>query len=424
MYTGVSTYPLAARNTQYFPSFGDGARGSRQEKTHHVVNAFDVARRQFGEYFDASSHAAAIKMMMAAFGPAPTDMFEQVTPSSGGYEVTQKDGSKLHITQDELSRAAQAFRFHGTDSDALKSANFAVTVLVKRKQMEEGHVRFDAALAQSVRGEYLRDCLGSLGVLGFAQPVRGSDMGEGLSVLSFGRESSVVLEGVEHYSVHRFEVDKHAKGYKLYADASSAKSPLGKAPLSEKPKDIWRGFFQGSANNCLTVAAIKAAMMRFGQRPCDVFRQVTARPYGFEVTMRDGFRLTLTREELRKAGSASDLRGDNQALGDDANFLYAASAKRALLENNRSFKRIQSFERALEELGQGEQLGYALHRLGLVAHIRESSAHELANGAIGVLDVGFHAAAVIEGAVDDYGVKSALSSPKWTDRSYRALKLI
>ncbi|MFP3449480.1 hypothetical protein SB765_31625, partial [Pseudomonas sp. SIMBA_067] len=84
---------------------------------------------------------------------------------------------------------------------------------------------------------------------------------------------------------------------------------------------VWSGFFQGAPGNCVTVSAIKAAMMRFGQSPQAIFRQVNAIPGGYEVVMRDSFSLRLTHEEINQARAASGLAGSDRRMLDDANFL-------------------------------------------------------------------------------------------------------
>ncbi len=66
------------------------------KKNNEVAPSFDIAQRRFGEDFDVSTHGAVIKMMMRVLGSTPADMFNQVTPSAGGYDVTMKDEFKVH----------------------------------------------------------------------------------------------------------------------------------------------------------------------------------------------------------------------------------------------------------------------------------------------------------------------------------------
>lgn len=391
-----------------------------------VINAFIVGERRFGENFDGSTHTAVIKMMMAALGPTPADMFSQVARSGNGFHVTMKDEFKVHVSHDELRQAARASRFSGDDAEAVRAANFALAVFVKRKQSVGGYASFAAALARTFQGETTLRCLQGMGVYGLSQYVPPSQMvGEGVVAVmgthNFG--SALVVNGGVHEQGHARPVgDRY--GYRLFADKPSASVAAKKAPASAKPKNIWSGFYQGGRpRNCVTVSAIKAAMMRFGQSPADIYRQITAMPSGYEVVMRDGYTVTLTHEQLSKAKAASGLRGSDQALLGDANFLFAVSARRAQLENN-DYRGGQSFEVAMETLNDGEFPGQALRRLGLFAYVRESNVDELAKGAIGTLASTEHSVAVIDGALDYFGEKQQLRSSRWMDTGLRALKLV
>ncbi len=395
------------------------------EKTKNWANAFTVGERRFGENFDGTTHAAVIKMMMATLGPTPADMFDQVTPSGNGYDVTMKDEFKVHVSQDELRQVALASRFGGDDAETVSAANFALAVFVKRKQGVGGYTSFEAALAKTLQGETTLRCLQGMGVYGLSQYVPPSEMvGEGVVAVmgthNFG--STLVVDGVGHHDGFPRQVGD-SYGYRLFADKPSSSKATHKAPASAKPQDIWGGFYQGTPSNCVTVSAIKAAMMRFGQAPADIYRQVMATQSGYEVVMRDGYTLTLAHEQLSKAKAASGLQGSDRALLDDANFLYAVSARRAQLENN-DFRASQSFEVAMETLNDGEFPGQALRRLGLFAYVRESNVDELAKGAIGTLASNAHSVAVIGGALDYYGEKQQLRTSRWMDTSLRALKLV
>jgi hypothetical protein len=395
------------------------------DKAKNWANAFNVGERRFGENFDGTTHAAVIKMMMATLGPTPAEMFNQITPSDSGYDVTMKDEFKVHVSQDELRQVAQASRFGGEDAELVRAANFALAVFVKRKQGVGGYASFEAALAKTLQGETTLRCLQGMGVYGLSQYVPSSQMvGEGVVAVmgthNFG--STVVVNGVGHHDGFPRLV-RNSYGYRLFADKPRSSATTNNTPASAKPQDIWSGFYQGTPSNCVTVSAIKAAMMRFGQSPADIYRQVTAISAGYEVVMRDGYTLTLTHEQLNKAKAASGLQGSDRALLDDANFLYAVSARRAQLENN-DFRASQSFEVAMETLNDGEFPGQALRRLGLFAYVRESSVDELAKGAIGTLADTGHSVAVIDGALDYFGEKQQLRSSRWMDTGFRALKLV
>lgn len=397
----------------------------RSASTKPIVSAFDVAERRFGEHFDASTHAAVIKMMMATLGPTPGDMFNQVTPVGNGFDVTMKDEFKVRISQDELRRVAEASRFSGHDAQAVWAANFALAVFVKRKQQVGGYANFEAALTKSLQGETTLRCLRGMGVYGLCQYVPPREMvGEGVVAVmethNFG--SALIVEGLgQHYGKPRQVGSRY--GYRLFADKPRANKIKLKALGGERPKDIWGGFYQGAPGNCVTVSAIKAAMMRFGQRPADIYREVTATPKGYEVVMRDGFRLALTHEQLSEARVSSGFGGHDRAMLEDANFLFAVSARRAQLENN-DFRGAQGFDVAIQTLNDGEYPGQALRRLGLSGYLRESDVKELIGGAIGTLSDSGHSMTVIDGVLDYYGRRHILQASHWKDRSLRALKLV
>lgn len=394
------------------------------QKNRNWANAFNVAERRFGERFDGTTHAAVIKMMMATLGPTPADMFDQVTASGSGYDVTMKDEFKVHVSRDELKQVARASRFSGAEGEVVNAANFALAVFAKRKQQMEGHAGFGDALAKTLQGETTLRCLQGMGVYGLSQYVPpsemvGKDVVAVMSTHNFG--STLVVDGVGHYDGFARLVGNNY-GFRLFPSVSKSKSREA-VPASKKPKDIWSGFYQYASGNCVTVSAIKVAMMRFGQKPHDIFRKVTERPGGYEISMRDGFTLMLTHQELAMARQASQFRGTDPALLEDANFLYAVSAKRAQLQNN-DFRASQSFEVAMQTLNDGEFPGNALRRLGLFAYIRESSAKEMASGVIGTLAGNGHSVAVVDGALDYFGDKQALRSSRWMNTALWALKLV
>ncbi|MBP1125731.1 MULTISPECIES: hypothetical protein [Pseudomonas] len=188
------------------------------------------------------------------------------------------------------------------------------------------------------------------------------------------------------------------------------KSNPGKKPgMGREPGNIWSGFRQGPDGNCVTVSAIKSAMMKFGQKPTDIFRDVKAAGDGWDVQMRDGFQLHLSKGELQQAAQQARFLGDDPAMMTDANFLYAASAKRAQMEGNNGFgegndhNARRSYLDALVSLNDGEHASEGLDRLGLKGLYRQSSRDELASGALGVVNYGGHSMAVIGGQVELWG---------------------
>ncbi|MEN5151329.1 hypothetical protein [Pseudomonas orientalis] len=190
----------------------------------------------------------------------------------------------------------------------------------------------------------------------------------------------------------------------FHADYKPDKSNPGKKPgMGKEPGNIWSGFCQGPEGNCVTVSAIKAAMMKFGQKPTDIFKDVRMAGDGYEVQMRDGFQLYLSRGELQMAARQAGFKGNDPAMMTDANFLYAASAKRAQMENNDG-RALASFFTAMQTLNDGEWSTEALDRLGLKGLYRSSSSAELAGGGVlGVVDDGEHSMAVIGGRLELWG---------------------
>ncbi|WP_262383016.1 hypothetical protein [Pseudomonas gessardii] len=194
-----------------------------------------------------------------------------------------------------------------------------------------------------------------------------------------------------------------------YHDYKLDKSNPGKKPsMGREQGNIWSGFSQSQGTgNCITIAAIKAAMMKFGQEPTDVFRDVRAAGDGFDIQMRDGFQLHLSKDELRTAAEVARFEGDDPALMTSANVMFAASGKRAHMEGNRAASPQEndenarrSYRDALESLMDGEGDHEGLDRLGLKGLYRQSSHHELASGGLGIINYSQHSMAVIGGQVE------------------------
>lgn len=135
-----------------------------------LSTAFESPERAFGEHYNASSHSAVIKLMMHTFGTQPEAMFSSVRSNRGGYDVTMKDGYRLHLSQQELQQAGAASRFTGSDNEILGSAHFALAVFIKRKQLGSGNAAdltsFTSALTASLQGETTFNMLKGMGLSG------------------------------------------------------------------------------------------------------------------------------------------------------------------------------------------------------------------------------------------------------------------
>lgn len=175
----------------------------------------------------------------------------------------------------------------------------------------------------------------------------------------------------------------------------------------KKPDNIWSGFSQGPDGNCVTVSAIKAAMMQFGQKPTDVFQEVKQNGSGFDVTMRDGFKLSLSQNELQQAATHARFKGDDPAMMTDANFMYAASAKRAQIENNDGSAG-RSFQAAMSSLNDGEYSREGLDRLGLRGRYRPATDADLRNSKVGTIEYDGHSMAVIDGRIELWGRRGSV----------------
>lgn len=407
------------------------------EKPAGILNGFNAVEPRFGESFDVSSHAAVIKMIMLRFGQSLTDMLESVTPAGGGYEITMKDGFAIHLSQQELKQASQASRFAGPDREAVSQANFMWAVYVKRRQLTRFDPApdnsFERALSSALKGDTPYRVLKDLGMIGFLRLVAADKMqarGAAGVINTFGYSSAFVLEGVQHSAGSKAPVAR-SYGYMLAGeipaglpiDSSAVVSPTSDVPVGIKPADIWGGFYQGVEGNCVTVSAIKATMMKYGQNPRGIYKSITPTRDGFTVTLRDGCTVHLTHDELKKAREGSHFKGADSGLLKDANFLYAVSAKRAQMENH-EFRAAASFEAAMGTLNDGESPGDALRRLGLYAFTRQSSVQELAGGVIGTLANFRHSVVVVDGALDDYGAPTRLRTSGWMREDGTALKLV
>ncbi|WP_010175759.1 hypothetical protein [Pseudomonas sp. PAMC 25886] len=174
-----------------------------------------------------------------------------------------------------------------------------------------------------------------------------------------------------------------------------------------KADDIWGGFRQGPDGNCVTVSAIKAAMAKFGQSPTDIYKEVKKIAEGYRVTMRDGFALTLSRQELAEGIRGAKFVGRDKQMLKDAHFLFAVSAKRAQMENNDGTAK-RSFSAAVRSLNDGEDergAGEGFLRLGLKSHMKKVPVSTLAKGTLGMVNRTGHSVAVINGIEELYGKK-------------------
>lgn len=175
----------------------------------------------------------------------------------------------------------------------------------------------------------------------------------------------------------------------------------------KKPENIWSGFKQGPDGNCVTVSAIKSAMMHFGEKPTDVFKDVKETGNGYSVTMRDGVKVDLTKDEVRLAATHARFQGDDPKMMTNANFMFAVSAKRAQMENNDGTAG-RSFLDGIRTLNDGEYSREGLDRLGLRNNYRQSTDADLRNSKSGTVEYGGHSMAVIDGRIELWGKRGGV----------------
>jgi hypothetical protein len=179
-----------------------------------------------------------------------------------------------------------------------------------------------------------------------------------------------------------------------------ARGPGG-AALRNFAANIFTGFSQGGAGNCVTVAAIKAGMTRFGTG--GIFSRVArANDGSWNITMRDGYRMNLKQSEIDAARHLSRFRGRDPQLLNRAIFYYAAATKRAMYENNDGWGR-RSFAAAAQTLNNGEYTAEGLHFLGLDRYVRRVSVADMHRYNAVVASNSGHAMWVSGGVVERYG---------------------
>jgi len=166
------------------------------------------------------------------------------------------------------------------------------------------------------------------------------------------------------------------------------------------PNAYFSAFKQGGTGNCVSVAAIKAAMAKFG--PDQVFKSVTRSGNGYDVTMRDGVKVRVSDSELASASRLSRFSGKDPAVLRKANLMYAAMANRAQLEGNDGRKHM-SFERACQSLNDGESYIEGARWLGLKNHVRKINPRDIDDYSAVVTASSKHAMFASKGYIDHYG---------------------
>ena len=144
----------------------------------------------------------------------------------------------------------------------------------------------------------------------------------------------------------------------------------------------WR---QSNEGNCSAVAVIKSAVDRFDDK---VFKSVdkTADGRGYNIEMRDGYKLALSQGELNQATASSRFKTistnngmsaeDKKAGLDFANLAYAAMAKRAALTHQGG---VRSFQGALHDFENGYDPRNSAKLIGLKDYVQRVNTSNLSN---------------------------------------------
>lgn len=145
---------------------------------------------------------------------------------------------------------------------------------------------------------------------------------------------------------------------------------LSSMTVGERPKNVWLEF---NRNNRKTdnESSIKAAMMKYGQNPRGIYSSIKNSEAGYQVIMRDGFKLTLSAHEIDRAQKRSKIwspKDQDPEMAKDINFMNAASIKRVQLERGH-----ESFDQALDFVEEGKDVGNGFKRLGLEAYARRTN---------------------------------------------------
>lgn len=403
------------------------------EKETSLFHAFESPERAFGEHYDASSHSAVIKLMMHTFGKQPEAMFSSVRSNRGGYDVTMKDGYRLHLSRQELQQAGAASRFTGSDNEVLGSAHFALAVFIKRKQLGSGNAAdlpsFTSVLTASLQGETTLNMFKGMGLSGHLKyEPTATVVGEGRWGVAHSHNlgSSLIYAGKAHRAGRGRSPDQSYM-YTLQSH-SAPKPPTAPVPVVPIPvvritpqvgqakgirpqvAEVLQGFIAPSGHFgevfdlSSHAAVIKMMMLRFGRSPSDVFERINATGNGYSITLKDGFELTLSTQELQRTAEATRFTGPDTQMRNDANLILAAYAKRKQLIRN------VQFDAALSVTLRGESIYRVLTGMGLIGFLRIVPPAKLQEPhSIGVTETSsFSGALVVEGVKHSHGKKDAV----------------
>lgn len=128
----------------------------------------------------------------------------------------------------------------------------------------------------------------------------------------------------------------------------------------EIDNDLLTAFHQTDRGNCVATAVIKSSLHHFGGQVLKSFTPNQAG--GYDVVMRDGYKLSLTAEEMEAGATATHFESQENDTESYATLLFTSAAKRVQLEGHEG---AATFGQALLSLNNGEKAEGVPHFLGL-----------------------------------------------------------
>ncbi|WP_226477849.1 hypothetical protein [Pseudomonas sp. MWU16-30323] len=155
--------------------------------------------------------------------------------------------------------------------------------------------------------------------------------------------------GLDEYEQKRIRSTYNENGLQVITPSAKRKG--------EKPDNIttglsaihqpypWMGYDKRTAH----IEVIKIAMQKFGQSVDSIFDEFSRVAGGHTITMKDGFKLSITDQELKWAGKASRFNGTDEGMIADAKLIFAAMCKREQMERVKDYEGKTSWYSAAED---------------------------------------------------------------------------
>jgi hypothetical protein len=148
---------------------------------------------------------AAFKALFMHRGKDPQDIFENVTETADGFDVTMLDKFRCFISKKELQEAAEYAGFEGDDPQMLRSGIFLYAASAKRAQIEgnglddnpdDAKRSFRHAMQSLNNGEMPHEALDRLGYKGRYRVSTSDELANGqLGVVAYNRHAMAVIGG-------------------------------------------------------------------------------------------------------------------------------------------------------------------------------------------------------------------------------------